>query len=162
MRFLFPVFMLCLSCVSVANAQNDAFHGTWKVDLAKSSGSQLPKQEFVILNVSGGVEHGTNDIISADGTVIKDEYKAKYNDGQWYPTKSLATGKESGSKALMIRMDPRSELRVMQGPDGKAGGVIMRVVSEDGKTMKITVLTMNGEILQTLFLDKQPDGSRRP
>jgi hypothetical protein len=158
MKSLLTAFVLCVAYANAAYAQADAFHGIWKVNLSKSTGTGLPKQEYVILNVANEVEHCTNDIIGADGVRRKSEYKAKYNDGKWYPTKNLDTGKDSGGKVMMVRLDPRSELRLGQRADGRAGGIISRVVLEDGKTMQITVMGLDGKVSQTLFLEKQESG----
>ena len=109
MKYVGGGLVLCLTLVGLVYAQSDPLNGRWKVNLAKSSG-QLPKQEFVILEISNNSEHGINDIVGADGVHTKGEYTAKYDDGKWYEGKSLDTGKPTGTN-MLIRLSPRSESR---------------------------------------------------
>lgn len=142
---------------AAAYAQNDAFVGTWKVDPARSVAhvGQLAKEELLIIEVKDGSEHATNDITGADGVRRKTHYTAKYNDGQWYQPSDVETGKPSTGMVMMVRADPRTELRIGKNAAGKFTGTIMRQVSEDGKTMTITWSGGDGKVNQVLVLDKQ-------
>jgi hypothetical protein len=138
-------------------ADGDAFAGTWKVDPAKSTAiiGQLAKQELLIIEVVNGAEHATNDIIGPDGVRRKSGYTATYNDGKWYETENLDTHKPVGGMVMMVRADPQTELRIGKNAAGKFTGVIMRQVSDDGKSMTITWSQPDGRIGQVLKLDKQ-------
>ena len=153
----FGALLIGIVTAGSAAAQADPFTGTWKVDLAKSQAliGQLPKEEILTIAVKDGAEHAINDITGNDGVRRKSEYTAKYNDGQWYPTKDVETGKPGSGMVMMIRADPRTELRIGKGGSGRFGGVIMRQLSEDGKTMTITWGNPDGKISQILHLNKQ-------
>ncbi len=155
MKRLVVSLVLCFAFVGTAHAQEDPLNGTWKVDLAKSSGEGLPEAELVVLEVSNNIEHATNDITFADGTRYRSEYTAPYNDGKWHATRNPETGEPGRGKVMMVRMDERSELRIGQNANGKMNSMIMRQVSEDGMTMRIVWYEGDGSIHQELHLDKQ-------
>ncbi len=155
MKRLAGSLVLCLVFVGTADAQEDPFTGSWKVDLAKSSGEGLPAAELVILEVSNNTEHGTNDITFTDGSRYRSEYTAPYNDGKWHTSRNPETGELNRGKTMMVRMDERSVLRVGQNANGKMSSMIMRQVSEDGTTMRIVWYQADGSIHQELHLDKQ-------
>jgi hypothetical protein len=158
MRSLAGAVILCFSLAGAAHAQSDPFTGTWKADESKSTRppEQAVTQELVILNVANNVEHCINDNTFPDGKRTRSEYKATYNDGKWYPTMNLDTGQPGGSSVMMVRYEPRKELRLTRRADGSVGSFIWRMVQEDGKTMKI--ITFNpetGKVGLDLVLYKQ-------
>jgi hypothetical protein len=157
MRLVCALLMIGAAMIASTHAQTDAFDGTWKVDLSKSQAltGHLPKQELVILKIIDGGERATNDIIGPDGVRRRSEYTAKYNDGKWYQPKNAETGKPSGASLMMVRVDPRTELRIGRRADGTYGGTIVRQVSKDGKSMTISWSGADGRIHQYLHLDKQ-------
>ena len=157
MKLLLGALLLGIS-VTAAEAQTDAFVGTWKVDHARSKAftGQLAKEELLTLDVKDGSEIAINDITGNDGVRRRSTYTAKYNDGQWYQPKDVETGKPGSGMVMMVRADPRTEFRIgKNGTTGKFTGVIMRQISEDGKTMTITWSAADGSISQLLVLDKQ-------
>ena len=117
--------------------------------------SGVPTVEVLTLEVSDNAETCINDITSADGSRYQSLYTATYNDGQWYPSKSYQTGEETGRSVMMVRIDHRSELRIGRGTDGSFSNMILRMVSEDGGTMKIMWYSGDGSVVQDLHLDKQ-------
>jgi hypothetical protein len=58
---------------------------------------------------------------------------------------------------MMIRMDPRSELRLGQRADGTFSSMILRVVQEDGKTMRVTTYSAaDHQVGSNLLFEKTP------
>lgn len=159
MKTVLGTAVLCLGVAGLAHAQADAFNGVWKVDLSRSTAgtTQLPQQEFLTLQVTATGETAINDVTGTDGVRRKSTYTATYNDGKWYPSKSLDTGQTSGAMVSVVRIDPRNELRIGRRADGKAGGFLLRSVLEDGKTMRITTYGIDGKIGEVIVLDKQAD-----
>ena len=159
MKSVLGSLVLSFAFVGTTLAEDDPFNGSWKLDVAKSTSTNsrypLPKVEVLTLEVSDNIETCINDITSADGSRYKSLYTATYNDGQWYPSKSYQTGEETGRSIMMIRMDHRSELRIGRGTDDSFSNMILRMVSEDGKTMTIMWYGDDGSVVQDLHLDKQ-------
>jgi hypothetical protein len=158
MKSVLGALVLSLTVAGVGYAQSDPFHGVWKADESKSKRppDRQVKQEVITLNIANNVEHCINDNTYPDGRRSRSEYKATYNDGKWYPTTNLDTGKQGGGSVMMLRLEPRKELRLSKGTDGKVGNFIVRMVQPDGKTMKIfTVNPDTGERILDLTLFKQ-------
>jgi hypothetical protein len=133
--------------------QSSPFTGKWKLNVAKSSG-ELAKEEYVILDNTSTTEHCINDITGPDGKRTRNEYRATYDDGKWHPGKSLDTGKPYGSN-MLIRLTPRSEIRLGKTTSNDVAFMVIRTVAEDGKTMQITQLSPDGKVVANLFLEKQ-------
>ena len=70
-------------------------------------------------------------------------------------SKTYQTGEETGRSVMMVRIDQRSELRIGRGTDESFSNMILRTVSEDGKTMNIMWYSGDGSVVQDLHLDKQ-------
>ena len=162
LKCLLACLVLCLVLGGTAYAQSDPFHGTWRMNPAKStspSGQPLPDVEVLVLEIAGHfgspdhAETGTNDI-TANGQRSRRRYTATYNDGMWYPWRNVETGEETGS-IMMIRMDERSELRLDQGPDGSFSSSVLRRASEDGQTLHVMWYDGEGGIIMTVHFDKQ-------
>jgi hypothetical protein len=164
MKSLLGALILCLAFVGTGYAQGDPFDGTWKLNVAKSdSRRSLPAVELLIFEISGRfgepghAETGTNDITDAEGTRRRSQYTATYNDGKWHQGRSLDTGQPSRGRTMMIRMDPRSELRLGQRADGTFSSMILRVVQEDGKTMRVTTYSAaDHQVGSNLLFEKTP------
>src|SRR5437870_4910688 len=105
MKTVLGTAVLCLGLAGLAHAQADAFNGLWKVDLSRSTAgtTQLPQQEFLTLQVTATGETAINDVTGTDGVRRKSSYTATYNDGKWYPSKSLDTGQTSGATVAVVR-----------------------------------------------------------
>src|SRR5262245_28366193 len=154
MKPLLGTLVLSVGLAGNAFAQTDAFNGVWKVDLSRSTAGtqQLPKQEFLTLQVTATGETAINDVTGTDGVRRKSTYTATYNDGKWYPSKNLDTGQTTGATVMVVRMDPRNEMRLGKRADGSAGGFLLRSVLEDGKTMRITTYGIDGKIGEVIVL----------
>jgi hypothetical protein len=154
MRSIVTPLVLCVAVAGVAYAQDDAFNGTWKLNVAKSSGRNLPKEEIVVIKVADNEQYKSGTVTEHDGSVHKSDYTAKYNDGKWYPTKNQSTGKPAGD-TMMIRFDPRHEVRFMKRPNGDSSSFLLRAVSADGKTMTVTSIGLDGKTGTVWVFEKQ-------
>ena len=157
MRTLTAALILSLAVAGVAAAQSSPFDGVWMLDQSKSKtySYPLPPREVLTLRHANNAETGTNDITNAEGERSRSQYTATFNDGKWYPSKNLDTGEESGSGVMMIRLDDRNEMRFGRRADGTFSNMLLRSVSEDGKSLHVMWYSEDGSIIQDLHFDKQ-------
>ena len=153
-------FALCaLACLMLvgsighANGKPDPLTGTWKMNLARSSGS-LPKEETLVVRIEDGIHHYTADVVDNDGTVRKSENHNRYVEGPFQPTTNRLTGK-TNNEIMMVRVDDRTWIRITRSLDGKASGLMMRRLAEDGKSSTSTVINLDGKVTSSRVFEKQ-------
>jgi hypothetical protein len=127
--------------VRVSAQASDARIGTWKLNVAKSkySPGPAPQSQTLKVEAAGQGEKATSEGVNAAGTPTKTEYTANF-DGKDYPL----TGSQNADKVSLKRIDARTTERT----DKKGDTVVLtytRVVSEDGKTMTVTVKGTNAQ-----------------
>ena len=115
--------------------------GTWQLNVAKSTykPGPAPKSQTVRIEPSGQGERVRSEAINTNGTKVVTEYTAAF-DGTDYPLK----GSPVANTVSLKRIDPRTTERV----DKKDGHIVLvykRVVSEDGKTMSVTINGVNAQ-----------------
>ena len=128
--------------------------GTWKLNVAKSQFSPGPPPQSLTVKVepSGQGEKVSTEGVNADGTRTATQYTANF-DSKDYPL----TGSAVADTVSLKRIDGRTTDRT----DKKAGSVaqtLKRVVSQDGKTMTVTVKGKNAQgqdVNNTLVFEKQ-------
>ncbi|PYN57593.1 MAG: hypothetical protein DMD92_13960 [Candidatus Rokuibacteriota bacterium] len=128
--------------------------GTWKLNVAKSKYSPGPAPRSVTLKVepSGQGEKVTAEFVNADGTRTTSQYTANF-DGKDRPL----TGSAVADTVSLKRIDARTTDRT----DKKGGKVVQtlkRVVSQNGKTMTVTVKGTNAQgqaVNNVVVFDKQ-------
>jgi hypothetical protein len=113
--------------------------GTWKLNVEKSkySPGPAPQSGTMKIEASGEGEKATTEGVNAAGTATMTQYTAQY-DGKDYPI----TGSQNADTVSLKRIDART----MERTDKKGEKVVAtstRVVSEDGKTMTVTVKGTN-------------------
>ena len=115
--------------------------GTWKLDVAKSKFSPGPAPQGLTLKVepSGQGEKATSEFVNADGTRTTTQYTANF-DGKDYPL----TGSQTADTVSLKRIDARTTDRTDK-KGGKVAQTLRRVVSQDGKTMTVTVKGTNAQ-----------------
>ena len=133
--------VLGVDIVNLSAQAGDPRMGTWKLNVAKSKYSPGPAPRSVTLKVepSGQGEKVTAEFVNADGTRTTSQYTANF-DGKDYPF----TGSAVADTVSLKRIDARTTDRT----DKKGGKVVQtlkRVVSEDGKTMTVTVKGMTAQ-----------------
>jgi len=125
-KILLTLILLCLPATLWAD---DPFIGTWNMNPSKSTFSYpAPKRFTMIVKAVQGELECIEDVITAEGKVIRRSYRGKY-DGKDYPLKGDPT------------MDTISFTPIKENKSTyvikKSGKEVLRgesVVSEDGKT----------------------------
>ena len=138
----------------VSAQTTDPRMGTWKLNVAKSQFSPGPPPQSLTVKVepSGQGEKVSTEGVNADGTRTATQYTANF-DSKDYPL----TGSAVADTVSLKRIDGRTTDRT----DKKAGSVaqtLKRVVSQDGKTMTVTVKGKNAQgqdVNNTLVFEKQ-------
>jgi hypothetical protein len=138
--------LLLASCTTPA----DPALGTWELNVAKSrySPGLPPKSQTRTFEAAGTGLRTVIDGINSVGTPTHVEYTASY-DGKDYPI----TGTPAGDTISLKRIDGRTVASVQK----KAGRVTVettRVVSEDGRTLTLTVTgtDLNGDALHNVLV----------
>jgi hypothetical protein len=125
-----------------APAVTNARVGTWHLNVAKSKYSPGPapkSQVLTIVAAAGDAETVTSESVSATGAKTGTTYTASY-DGKPYPLK----GSETADMVALKRIDAYTSERV-DSKGGKATMTYTRVVSNDGKTMTVTIKGTNAQ-----------------
>ena len=127
--------------VALAGQARDPRTGTWVLNVAKSTykPGPAPRSQTVTIQPSGQGEHVRSAALNTNGTRVVTEYTAAY-DGTDYPLK----GSLVADTVSLKRIDPRTTERYDK-KDGHVMLVYRRVVSEDGKTMTVTINGVNAQ-----------------
>ena len=143
---------LILAMALVASGQIHGFNGTWKLNLAKTSGPHA-KSEILTFDVTGDREHYTVDEVETDGSLFKTEYTARF-DGHAYPNKNLVTGEIT--YVCLKKIDDRTEeFESRKEPKGPVTYKYRRVLSADGKTLTSSIIAGDGNTFSVRVFDKQ-------
>jgi hypothetical protein len=154
---------LLLAMAGALLAENgDPFTGTWVLNVAKStmsSPSTASKSETVTYRHVNGEEIYASDAITAKGEKEHTDYRGKY-DGPFGTIKVTIDGKTTQEGALQLRqLDPRTRLRIAMRPDGTMNGIIIRRLSQDGKTITSSIVTFQPDgraaVYETRVFEKQ-------
>jgi hypothetical protein len=144
-------------------AQNpDPFTGTWKLNIAKStmtSPATSSKSETVTYRHVNGEEIYSSDAVTANGEAEHTDYRGVY-DGPFGTIKTTVNGKVTSEGQLQLRrLDPRTRLRIAMRPDGMLNGIIVRRLSQDGRTITSSILRVepDGKVVnfETRVFEKQ-------
>ena len=127
--------------VSVSAQASDASIGTWRLNVAKSKFSPGPAPQSLTVKVeaSGQGEKVTVEGVNAAGTPTMAQYTANF-DGKDYPL----TGSQNVDKVSLKRIDARTMERTHKKGDTVVQ-TLTRVVSQDGKTMTVTIKGTNAQ-----------------
>jgi hypothetical protein len=146
--FLLAVFGL----VGLLHAADNPFIGTWKLNLAKTKGTDLPKSE-IIKNVVQGKEIKTIvDSVDAQGKTSHSEGIAKW-DGKDYPV----TGDPEIDTAATTIINANT-ISAVTKKAGKEIATYRITASKDGKTLTLVGKAKDAkgqEVSFTGFYDKQ-------
>ena len=166
MKFLLAGLIVCTVAAGIVIAQSgrqktDPFAGTWKLNVAKStmSGPTASKGETVTYKHVNGEEIYSSDAVTVKGEAEHTDYRGKY-DGPYGSIKITIDGKVTSEGPLQLRqLDPRTRLRISMSKEGMLQGIIVRRLSDDGKTITSSILSFDkdGRIVngQTRFFEKQ-------
>ncbi len=124
---------------SLSAQASDPRIGTWKLNLTKSKFSPGPPPKALTVKVepSGQGEKVTTEGVDAEGGRTATQYTANF-DGKDSPL----TGSPNADTVSLKRIDVRTTERTDK-KGGKVTVTLTRVVSQDGKTMTVTVRGTN-------------------
>jgi hypothetical protein len=132
--------ILCAAIAGLSAQATNPRTGSWKLNVAKSkySPGPAPKSQTLKIEAAGQGEKVTSEITTATGTRVI-TYTANY-DGKDYPLTGSETADTVSLKQISARTSERTD---------KKGGKVMqtyrRVVSQDGKTMTVTIKGTNAQ-----------------
>ena len=126
---------------SVSAQAIDPRTGTWKLNVAKSTYSpgRPPQSGMPKIEASAQAEKVTAEEVNLAGTLTTTEYTANF-DGKDYPL----TGVQYADTVSLKRIDARTTERTDKN-GGQAVLFFTRIVSQDGKTMTVTVTGTNAQ-----------------
>ena len=135
------VILVGADIVSVSAQASDPRIGTWKLNVAKSkfSPGPAPRSNTMKIEGSGQGEKVTTEGVNAEGGPTATQYTANF-DGKDSPI----TGSQNVDTVSLKRIDARTTERTNK-KDGKVTVVLTSVVSQDGKTMTVTVKGTNAQ-----------------
>jgi hypothetical protein len=151
-------FILALSLgvglVTLSAQATDPRIGTWKLNVAKSTFSPSPAPQSLTVKVepAGEGEKASTNGMAADGTATMTTYTANF-DGKDQPL----TGSPIADTVSLKRIDARTTERTDK-KDGKTVQTLNRLVSQDGKTMTVTVVGNSAQrqpVNSVLLFEKQ-------
>jgi len=145
---------LATDVANLAAQARDPRIGTWKLNVAKSKFSPGPAPQSLTVKVelAGKGEKATTECVNTDGTRTTVQYTANF-DGKDYPL----TGSQVADTVSLKRIDARTTDRTDK-KGGKVAQTLRRVVSQDGKTMTVTVKGTNAQgqkVNNVVVFDKQ-------
>jgi urease accessory protein UreH len=146
MRYLLATLTICLAMMGISSAQQDPFAGTWKLNVAKSKMQKATasQRETLILQVVDGEESVLTDAVTIDGEPEVMKYTARY-DGKVYTGATTIIGKTLKVQKMNVvlrKIDARTRERVSMD-NGKVTSIARRVLSEDGKTLTSSIMTVD-------------------
>lgn len=155
-RVIFVLSLLVLSAGPLL-AQDNAFVGTWKLNLAKSKfvPGPAPKSLTRTVEAQGDGAKYTFEGVAADGKPLSFSFTVKY-DGKDYPVKG--SGMTAGADSIAIRLLENNKAQATLKRGGKEVAKSEAEVSKDGKvsTVKTKGTTAGGkEFHSESVYDKQ-------
>ena len=137
-------------------AQEDPFNGSWRLNVEKSKMQPrtFSKSETVVYRNHDNKEIYTSDAITGDGEHEVTQYNARYNDDKEYPSTVTFYGEGTvrfQTSNLMVRkINERTRERVYKR-DGKIVTIMRRQMSEDGKTITTSIMSVDAEGKENVF-----------
>ena len=144
--------LFAIALVASAADAPDPVIGTWKLNVAKSSGANVPRSETRTYAAADGGVALTWKRVSADGKEMTARSTFKY-DGKDYPV----TGSPDFDTLNVTRLAPNT-VSGKQKRAGKIVGTTTRSVSRDGKTLTLASRMTSGTggtSSTTLVYDRQ-------
>jgi hypothetical protein len=141
---------------------SDPFNGSWKLNVAKSKmqPATASKSEIIHYEIVGDEERFLSEAVTSKDESESIKYAARYDDGKSYPFTITVDGKVTnpGATTMVRKIDSWTRERY-NVRNGKPVIASRRVVSRDGKTMTITILSVDQQgreiVVETRILEKQ-------
>jgi len=141
---------------------DDPFNGLWKLNAGKSKmqPATASKSELIHYEIAGDEERFVSQAVTAKDEAESIRYSARYDDGKTYPFQITIDGKVTNPNATtMVRKIDAWTRERFNVRDGKPVLASRRAVSQDGKTMTITILNVDQRgrevVVETRILEKQ-------
>jgi hypothetical protein len=141
---------------------DDPFNGLWKLNAGKSTmqPATASKSELIHYEIAGDEERFVSQAVTAKDEAESIRYSARYDDGKAYPFQITIDGKVTNPNAttMVKKIDAWTRER-FNVRDGEPVIASRRAVSQNGKTMTITILNVDQRgrevIVETRILEKQ-------
>lgn len=136
-RIISTVIILAIPCFGLAQQNQDAGLGSWKLNVAKSTfkPGPAPRSETRTYALTADGEQMSSHTVTASGRA-QDITTTSKPDGNSYP---LSGNPEID--AVRVRRVSSRQTNVDELRGGEVVGHFNRTVSEDGKTLRVTVTT---------------------
>lgn len=168
---------------------SSGFEGTWYMDQARSRIWDKEANEWrpepieaqtLQMRVEGDVMYYKIALKHSEKLVLQMAYTCRFGDESWAPYSVLALEADENDEHLkpgdilksgvklgepiayvkQIYVDPRTQYRVTRNLDGTAQYIMLRRLSEDGRTNTGTVLDPDGKVIITkVFVRSKPVNS---
>tara|TARA_B100001123_G_scaffold401666_1_gene488598 strand:+ start:10029 stop:10532 length:504 start_codon:yes stop_codon:yes gene_type:complete len=138
------------SMTSQRTGEQDPFNGTWTLNVEKTkelSGGTSPVHEIITFNIADDdIQHYRVEIQSSDDAPLrKGFYDSKYNEDKFVPYNGTVYPADGGMEVMTVKADDRTHYRIARTEEGEARYVMMRRLSEDGKSYISAGLTIDGQ-----------------
>jgi hypothetical protein len=143
------VYLAALFSVATALFGADPFLGTWKLNLAKSSGPELPKERLIVIEEHPDSIHTSITETAADGTALSYSFDLPKAGGE---------GRISGNPAfdgVSVTLTNQNTRELKYTKAGRVVRTSRTVLAKDGKSMTTTVTDVDDagrSISSTLIL----------
>jgi hypothetical protein len=168
---------------------SSGFEGTWYMDQARSREWDKEAQEWrrepieaqtLQIRVVGDVMHYKVAMRHSGKLVLHLTYDCRFEDENWVPYRVVALDAEENDERLapgdiiksevklgepiawvkQVYVDPRTQYRITKNLDGSAQYIMLRRLSQDGRTNTGTVLDPDGTvIISKVFVRSEPADS---
>jgi hypothetical protein len=131
------IYLTALFSIATALCGADLFLGTWKLNPAKSSGPELPKERLLVIQEHEDSIHTSITETAADGTTLSYSFDLPKAGGE---------GRISGNPAfdgISVAIPDENTREITYTKAGKVVRTSRTVLAKDGKSMTTTVKGMN-------------------
>ncbi len=127
----------------------DPFNGTWRLNVEKTkelSGGTSPVHEIITFEIGDdGVQHYQVEIRSSeDAPLRRGWYDSKYNEARFAPYEGTVYPPDAGMEVMTVKVDDRTHYRIARTREGEARYVMMRRLSDDGRSYISAGLRIDG------------------
>lgn len=127
----------------------DPFNGTWRLNVEKTkelSGGTSPVHEIITFEIGDdGVQHYRVEIRSSeDAPLRRGWYDSKYDEARFAPYEGTVYPPDAGMEVMTVKVDDRTHYRIARTREGEARYVMMRRLSDDGRSYISAGLRIDG------------------
>jgi hypothetical protein len=139
--------------VSSQGTASDPFNGAWRLNGRQSAAGSgaLPSAELLTIRVANGTLDYVVESSSGDRPARKSTFAARYNDTTWAEARNF----DRFAQLKVVKVTDRLHYWVLRGSNGRAAGLVMHRMAEDGKSFAAVTLGLDGNVEGTRVYDKQ-------